>query len=207
MEDLSGFTDLSKRNLSFMQSLVEHLLWVLSRALLVLLIVMVAYFLQTPVQKLLERDAFSEWEKSQKAEVQRRLDIVDTVTVASNKIDVSFADSIREIRAYLQSTGARDRGRAQTKIRATAASVEELRATFSARKALLSSSIESDILELAWVSDQGVRAMSDIVESKGSSSLDAYSILIHKYVSNINEYKADLLNSGKQGASSILKRE
>jgi hypothetical protein len=92
----------------------------------------------------------------------------------------------------------------QAKIRITSASIEDLRTTFANRKALLPNEIELDILELAWISDQGMRALTDIVESRSASSLDAYSLLIHRYVSNINEYKTAFMAKGIQGTSSIL---
>src|SRR5712672_1255028 len=69
-------------------SFPEHALWVISRGTLIFLIVLVAFAVKLPFERLMERDALAEIEKREKAKLLREYDILEQITISSSKIEV-----------------------------------------------------------------------------------------------------------------------
>jgi len=177
----------------------EHLMWVISRGLLVCFVVALAFALKVPFERLIERDAFAEWERTHKSEISEQLDILENISRSAKSFEVQFVDTSRVVGEYRSLLDADNRSRAQQHLQVTDTAIKELRSVFANRKALLSKEVEGDIIDLLATGERGLKLLHEVVDNPSMSnsvSFAAHLELTHRCVSSIVEYQKIYIATG-----------
>jgi len=162
---------------------------VISRGTLIFLIVLVAFAVKLPFERLMERDALAEIEKREKAKLLREYDILEQITISSSKIEVLFSDSVRAMVAFSGSPSDILRRRAADKLDAANAELRRLEALFGQRDVSLSQEVENDITGVLSACDSGLRleaaTLAGSLNNATAAFYEAHRSLLAMHVKNL----------------------
>lgn len=173
-------------------SLLEHMLWVLSRGLIILFVVLVAYVGRIPFHHLIQRDVVLDMEQAEKEKILEQFTLISDLSVSAAKFDASFTDSASAVLQYAHLPGTSLRESAETKLRQSTAVLDRFRERFGTRQVRLPEDFEDDVIHLINDGSQGLRIQADMLReiSQGGSTkllvtFDAHKSLIALSAFNI----------------------
>jgi hypothetical protein len=186
----------SKEIVGWRDSLLEHVMWLLSRSLLILFIVGLAFAVRLPFQRLMGGEAVHEMEEAEK---QRQLDefkIVQQLSIAASKFQPAFADSARAVTEYERTRSGDSRNVAEVKLRRATVALDRFRDTFGNRNVELQDDLEGRLNLLIDDGESGLRAQNAVLSTPPSSratkwivTFDCNKTMIAKDVDSIANYE------------------
>jgi len=121
---------------------VEHSFWFLSRGLLIVFIVLIAFFAHVPFQKLLQRDAALEMEEAQKEKLLAKYKLIDQLSVGAVKFQAALETVFDALAQTASDTGGKKGDSVTTKLHRAEDGLNALRDLFEARQIPLDDEIQ-----------------------------------------------------------------
>ena len=173
--------------------IADHGLWVLSRTLVVIIIVVVAYFARVPFQRLLVRDVVVEMEEKQKEKLLEEFNLVNDLAVGGSNFAPIAEDSARAVVEYERSRTPASKETAERSVHDAVSTLDILKRQFKERHALLDMQFEAEVHQLIEDGENGIRLETRILSSDNANELpytfDGLNALITMDVKNLDRYE------------------
>ncbi len=183
----------------------EHLMWVLSRSLLIMFILLVAYLGRIPFHRLVQRDVVLDMEQAEREKALDKFKLVSELSVASAKFEASFNESGNAVIDYEHDPTAARRLVAEERLRAATRALDRLRDRFANRQELLEDTAENDFIQLISDGEHGVDFQAEILRNSSLDStrphvatFEAHEALIGQAVRHVCQYEKNYIEARRR---------
>jgi hypothetical protein len=167
---------------SWMSSTVDHALWLVSRLLLILFIVFVAYFARIPFHRLLERDVVIDMEEAEKAQMLEQYKEILSLSLSAGKFQSAFDDAVNAIVAYQGDPTPSQRSEAEKGIRMATTALDQFREEFGSRQAAIGLQFDESAHDLINVGDDGIREQQDILRQAPHPGVKRFTVMFQAHI-------------------------
>jgi hypothetical protein len=158
-----------KNTLGWRESIVDQSIWLVSRSLLIVFIVWLAFSIRLPFQRLIGGEAIHEMEEAEKEKQLQEFRLVQQLSIAAAKFQPTFNDSANAIIRYQQTRTAESRNVAEAKLHQARVDLDRFHDSFGNRTILLKDDLETSITTLIDDAEAGLRVQNDLLQAVSSS--------------------------------------
>lgn len=185
----------------------DHLFWLVSRALLGVLIVSAALAFRVSFERLITGEAVHEMVQRETKKRIDQFDFLEALSVSASRFDSAFADSTEATLAFERDPRTASRELALAKLHIAQEQWSQLKRQFEGRTALLDDNIESTTRNLLADGETGLRNETDVLSQQGAkqtvgaiTTFSSSKTLLHQETKRIDQLERNFVKGNIYGS-------
>jgi len=184
------FTD---THTSWKTRFADHVMWVFSRGLLIVFIVVLAFVIRVPFHRLIQRDVVLDMEEAEKEKMLEKFRLVSDLSVLASNLENCFSDSAASVSEYARTPTVELRDSAEAKMHRCNSDRDRLIERWGDRHVKLDDEVETYVNDLLREANEGLKLESELLSGRLLPTLpitfEGYKLVIDHCVDNIAQYE------------------